>query len=92
MNYADNYVEIISGFFSPPFTGEYQFYLSSNGPSQLWFSPNNASTTGLVEIATQSNWGTNYRSFFNNPTTQISAPQLLVEGNYYYFELRHDGT
>ena len=88
-NNMTGYSEILEGFFQPPITGSYRFYLSSQGPSQLYISTVSTSTSNLRLIA-QVNNSTEFRNFFNpNESSQISANITLQAGSYYLLRAFH---
>jgi hypothetical protein len=100
-NYGDNYGARVSGFITPPATGSYVFYISSDDAGEFWLStdesPNNLE---LLAMEPQWNgvreWGlpvSNTASRNPDAPENVSAPRQLTEGQRYYFEaLVKEGT
>jgi hypothetical protein len=93
-NFADNYGSRIHGFFIPPTTGNYTFWIASDDYSELWLSP----TTNPAHIAKIAwvNGATGSREWTKYPS-QVSTtgyPQYpqglpLIAGKPYYIMALH---
>lgn len=83
--YANDYGSRIRGYFCPPATGTYVFYISGDDTAELWVSSNddpaNKSRLAYVPAATRVNQYNKYMSQFGNTD--------LVQGQRYYFEILH---
>ncbi len=84
-DFGDNYGTRLRGYITAPSTGNYYFWLASNGPSELWISNDDevvnlfkraSVTTGS---ATPQTWGAE--------ANQKSSWLALEEGKRYYFEV-----
>ncbi|HEY3322391.1 MAG TPA: PA14 domain-containing protein [Planctomycetota bacterium] len=80
-NWADNYGQRMHGYFIPPATGQYTFYIASDDNSELWLSTDNT-PANIVKIAAVTSW-TNSRAW-TTYASQKSAPISLTAGNRYY--------
>jgi hypothetical protein len=91
-NQGDNYGARMSGLLSPPETGNYLFYISSDDDSQLFISTDaNPANRGPLPIASVGGWAGQRE--WNKYATQKSAPISLVAGQQYYIEaLLKEGT
>lgn len=82
-NLADNYGSRIRALVTPPVTGDYVFYLSSDDDSRLLLGTG-SSASGAVQIASIAGWsGYNVWDKF---ASQQSVPVSLVAGQQYYIE------
>ena len=103
-NIADNYTRRVSGFFIPPQTGDYVFFISSDDESRLFISTNSDQPAAKVWVAHQPSWnparawvsGSNAgqrRSDQFTPDGGVSYPYAmgirLVAGQRYYIEALH---
>ncbi|MBX3747984.1 MAG: Ig-like domain-containing protein [Verrucomicrobiae bacterium] len=91
----NNYGVQIIGYFHPPATEAYTFYLSADDNAELWLSTDE-NPANRVRIATEPQWN-NPRDYFGTdrrPNAEnISAPINLVQGRAYYIEaLMKEGT
>ncbi len=85
-NWGDNYGTRMFGWLTPPQTGEYTFWIASDGVSELRLStdasPANAKLIAGVSTTTNPReWG--------KETNQKSAPVTLQAGQKYYLEALH---
>ena len=83
---ADNYGQRARGWFKPPTTGAYTFYIASDDASELWLSTNDTAA-GKVKIASITGY-TNSRDWTAN-ASQKSAAITLTAGQRYYIEALH---
>ena len=73
-----------SGFFVPPFSGSYTFYIRSDDSSRFYLSSNmSAEHTRLIAYVH------GYTYAWNRFSSQISRPVELVGGKPYYLEVLH---
>jgi ELWxxDGT repeat protein len=83
--YANDYGSRIRGYFCPPATGTYVFYISADDTGELWISsndsPENKSRVASVPAATRVNQYNKYMSQFGDT--------YFVQGQRYYFEILH---
>jgi hypothetical protein len=63
-NIGENYARRVSGFFIPPQTGDYVFFISSDDESRLFISTNSDQPSAKVWVAHQPAW--------NNPRMWVS--------------------
>jgi hypothetical protein len=84
--WADQYGERLAGWITPPVTGSYKFWISSDDASELWLSTTN-SAANKVKIAYVSTY-TNYHEWTKEPN-QTSVLISLVAGQQYYIEVLH---
>ncbi|HTI69838.1 MAG TPA: PKD domain-containing protein, partial [Candidatus Limnocylindria bacterium] len=80
---GDNYGQRMRGWFSPPASGAYIFYIASDDASQLALSTDDQAAN-LKTIASVSAW-TGYREW-NRFSSQKSQPVTLIAGQRYYLE------
>ena len=90
VDFADNYGSFVQGYFEPPQTGDYVFWIASDDNSQLWLStdanPENKKLIASVGDWTSENEWTKFSS-------QKSEKITLERGKKYYFEVLHkEGT
>jgi hypothetical protein len=84
-NSHEQYGARISGWFIPPTTGNYIFYISSDDASELWLSTDNNAAN---KVKIQEELGC-CNAFSVHP----SAPQALTAGQAYYIEMLYkEGT
>lgn len=83
---ADNYGQRVRGWFKPPTTGAYTFYIASDDASELWLSTNDQAAS-KVKIASVAGY-TNSRDWTAN-ASQKSAAISLTAGQRYYIEALH---
>ncbi len=68
---------------TPPTTGSYTFYISSDDSSQLWFNAS-STVTGDKQIASVNGYTT--AGVYTTQSTQTSAAYTLTAGQSYYIE------
>jgi hypothetical protein len=76
----ENYGGRIRGYFIPPESGNWIFYLRSDDASQLFFNPTGPDASGKVLI-------TEELTCCGSFSAHASAPQALVGGRQYYIEV-----
>lgn len=86
LNWADNFGERVRGFLTPPASGTYVFWISSDDNGELWLSTNDDPAQRRL-IATVPAWTGSEE--WNKFTNQKSAPVPLVAGSRYYIEALH---
>ncbi len=84
-DFGDNYGTRLRGYITAPSTGNYYFWLASNGPAKLWIS-NDSETVNLFERASVTT-GSATSQTWNAETNQKSPWLALEEGKRYYFEV-----
>lgn len=84
-NYADNYGARLTGFITPPTTGDYDFFLRSDDASALFISPdsNPANIDQTTPTAFESGCCNGFQEPGANQTTQ--SPIHMVAGQRYAF-------
>ncbi len=96
VNYGNNYGERIQGYFTPPVTGNYYFWIAGSDSAQLWISDDNEQVNDVLRAwvtptnnptATGHN-GTSSRQW-NLQASQQSPWLTLVAGQPYYIEILH---
>ncbi|XP_022097673.1 fibrocystin-L-like isoform X1 [Acanthaster planci] len=80
----ENFVSRLTGFFVPPRTGEYRFFVRGDDLVDLWLS-STASADNLTKIAYISSHQQNWHSV----DSQSSEKLTLIGGQSYYMEARH---
>ncbi len=83
---GDNYGQRMRGWFLPPLTGSYTFYVASDDSSELWLSTDET-PANLRELAAVPAW-TPYRDWTWFPS-QRSAPVNLTAGQRYHLQVLH---
>jgi Leucine-rich repeat (LRR) protein/alpha-tubulin suppressor-like RCC1 family protein len=78
----ESYGAHLTGFFIPPVSGNYIFYLRSDDTSRLYLNPNSDNPAGKVVLLEEAGC---CRSF----SALASSPQALVAGQRYYIEALH---
>jgi regulation of enolase protein 1 (concanavalin A-like superfamily) len=86
VDWAENYGARYRGYFIPPLSGGYVFYIASDDASELRLS-RDANTNGATRIAYVSGY-TSERAWTAN-TTQKSTLLQLAAGQRYYIEALH---
>lgn len=93
-DWNNNYLQRLRGFITPPFDGEYVFWIAGDDESQLWLSRDDK-REGLQLIAVSPmipNFGIQPQEWEHNQS-QRSAGITLRRGQRYYVEVLHkDGT
>lgn len=74
------------GWLTPDISGEYVFWISSNGISELWLSPD-ANPENLSRVAYVESWAS-YNQW-DRTAGQKSTAISLTAGQPYYIEVRH---
>ena len=86
-NYGTNYGERLSGFITPPTSGNYYFWISANDSAELWIS-NDSEPANKVKRASVSGGAAALRQW--TATTGQKSPWVaLVGGQKYYVEILH---
>ncbi|HET6406935.1 MAG TPA: PA14 domain-containing protein, partial [Chthoniobacteraceae bacterium] len=80
--------QILSGYLTPPTSGEYVFYLASANGSELWLS-SDSNPENEVKIAEELSANTKRNWAGYGSQTHISAPILLTEGKWYSVKAIH---
>ena len=89
VNGGDYYLARAHGYLIPPVTGDYQFWISSKGSSELWLSTNSA-PAGLRKIASvPENKATNPRQWTKFPS-QASETIRLTAGQPCLFDVMQE--
>ena len=94
--YGQNYGERVRGYFTPPVTGNYYFWIAGSDSAQLWISDDNNQVNEVLRawvIPTPNplappEYGTAPQQW-NLQTNQQSAWLSLVAGQPYYIEILH---
>ena len=79
-NVADNFARRVSGFFIPPQTGNYVFFLSSDDQSRLYISTNSDQPAAKVLVAAQSDWNDARMWVSGTDATQRRSDQFTPDG------------
>lgn len=85
-NVADNYGQRIRGYFVPPVTGTYRFWIASDDNSVLMLSPDESSSN-VREIASVADWTSSRQ--WTKFASQKSADIPLTANRAYYMEVLH---
>lgn len=80
--FGDNYGAELTGFFTPPTTGNYKFYIRSDDASRFLLSTD-ATEAGLRQIAQQPGC---CNGFTDTPGSLSSLPIALTKGLPYFFK------
>lgn len=95
-NYGDNYGERVRGYFTPPVTGNYYFWIAGSDSAQLWISDDNNQVNEVLRawITPTNNPtapGQNGTSpgQWNLQSSQQSGWLSLTAGQQYYIEILH---
>ena len=83
-NCASYFVEDLQGYFIPPVTANYSFWVRGDDSANVWLSPS-ADPKRVALIASSPGYSTS----FLNYASQISTPLSLVAGRPYFFQARH---
>lgn len=81
---ADYYLQDMSGFFVPPVSANYSFYLIADDIAGVWLSTDQSAANASL-VAYTNSWTSNFYTY----PTQISTPRYLTAGKKYYFKARH---
>ncbi len=82
--YGSDYGQRISGWITPPESGDYRFYLAADDQAELWLSTTDQ-RADRVRIASR----TGYNSYRAWSTATTSPSISLVAGQRYYIEILH---
>ncbi len=82
--YGTYYGTRIRALVTPPTTGSYTFYISSDDSSQLWFNASGSTVTGDKMIASVNGYTT--AGVYTTQSTQTSTAYTLTAGQSYYIE------
>ena len=85
------------GFFKPPATGDYRFYMSCDDPCELYMDKTNPLSSGVdfvTEKIANRNWWTTWRNYYDPPAADhqnqfISDWISLTEGEHYKIFAQH---
>jgi uncharacterized protein (DUF1800 family) len=95
-NYGDNYGERIRGYFTPPVTGNYYFWIAGSDSAQLWISDDNNEVNQVLRSwVTPTNNptapGQNGTSpgQYNLQSSQQSGWLALTAGQQYFIQILH---
>ncbi|MCS7089717.1 MAG: PA14 domain-containing protein [Verrucomicrobiota bacterium] len=84
-NVADNYARRMSGFFIPPQTGDYVFFISSDDQSRLYISTNSDQPAAKVLVAEQRSWNNARQWVSGNDADRRRSDTFTPDGvNYPY--------
>lgn len=83
VNILDNYGTRMRGYFCPPETGDYTFWIASDDNGELWISTD-SDPANKIRIATVPGWTSSRQ--WDKYAEQQSLALPLVEGNVYYIE------
>jgi hypothetical protein len=81
----DAYGQRLSGYLTPPVTGEYRFYLASDDTAELYLSTD-ASPAHLRLLASEPSWRAARAWTLGTPDVAVSAPIPLEAGRSYYVQ------
>src|SRR5204863_2437491 len=83
--YAENYGARVTGWFYPPATGDYRFFLRSDDASRLYFNPEGAAvvngSTGATPIAEE----TGCCDAFHDPGSPETSEIIHLTNNVPYY-------
>ncbi len=80
---GDNYGQRARGWFKPPVTGAYTFYIASDDNSELWLSPTDQAANKVLIASVPGSTGARAWTTF---ASQTSAAKTLTAGQRYYLE------
>ena len=86
--YPDNTAKRLRGYFTPPATGNYYFWLAASNAAELWIS-NDSQFATKVRRAWVNAPGTTAETW-NSQANQRSGWLAMVGGQKYYFEVLHN--
>ena len=84
---ADSYSRLLTGYFQPPVSGAYTFWIASDDASRLYLSTDETAAN-KSQIATVSGY-TGFQSW-DSQAGQKSTAFNLVAGKVYYMEVQHN--
>ena len=82
------YADRFAGFFVPPVSANYSFYVASDDMSELWLSPDQFAANASM-VASVQTWSATPWIYWSTMSTAISSPKYLVAGKRYYIQVRH---
>ena len=85
-DYGNNVSRRLRGYFVPPKTGNYYFWLAANHSAELWISTDSDSVNRVRRAYTAASTG---KKVWNTFPSQQSAWLAMVEGQRYYIEVLH---
>jgi hypothetical protein len=88
-NWADNYGQRLRGYFHPPKTGDYSFWLAARNDASFWLSPDDKPEH---KVPMARSWDATRQGFESSEqlSSQQHSPAVeLVAGKRYYFEVLH---
>ena len=83
-NELEQYTQELTGFFVPPVTANYSFWVRGDDYAVVWLSPD-ASPVNKVKVAYAGSWVNSWAQYGG----QVSAPVALQAGQPYWFQTRH---
>jgi len=86
-NRSNNTGVRLRGYFTPPKTGNYYFWLAANNAAELWISNDSEYVNRVLRASVSATTG--YKIWDAQPS-QRSAWLSLVAGEKYYFEVLHN--
>ncbi len=89
LDWNETYGQRVAGWFVPPISGGYRFYIASDDASQLFLSPT-TNAASKARIAFLSGW-TGSRNWTANASQQSSLIQLAAGQRYYIEALQKEG-
>ncbi len=87
-DYGTNTGERLRGYFTPPKTGNYYFWIAANNAAELWIS-NNAEYVNKVRRASVAPAGSG-KKVWDAQASQQSKWLYFIAGQKYYFEVLHN--
>ena len=87
--YPDNTGERLRGYFIPPTTGNYYFWIAASNAAELWISNNSEPVNRVLRAKVTGPAGTSPKIWDANPN-QKSRWLSLVAGKRYYIEALHN--
>lgn len=87
---SSNYGNIYSGYFNPPATAQYRFYVSCDDGCQLSLGNGSSSfDPSSKQVIFSQTGATGYRSYFTVGNWRVTNWMTLQKGLYYYMEGLH---
>lgn len=75
----------VRGWFIPPFSAQWRFFISADDGGELWFNPTGPTAAGAIEAA-KINGDDCCDPFQEPPNMRTSEPFALIAGQPYYIE------
>jgi hypothetical protein len=82
------YTQEFTGFFVPPVTAQYAFYVVGDDTVDVYISANSSAAPGAMTRIAGLTAASDARGFFTR-AGQISSPRTLLASQRYYFQVRH---